>query len=42
LNNILLKFFNNIYKNAQVPNEWKRTTAVPIYKKGRQKKAGEL
>jgi hypothetical protein len=27
----LLKFFNNIYKNAQIPNEWKRSIIVPIY-----------
>jgi hypothetical protein len=30
----LLKFFNNIYKNAQILNEWKRSIIVPIYKKG--------
>jgi hypothetical protein len=32
--NRLLKFFNNIYKNAQITNEWKRSIIVPIYKKG--------
>jgi hypothetical protein len=29
--NRLLKFFNSIYKNAQIPNEWKRSITVPIY-----------
>jgi hypothetical protein len=28
----LLKFFNNIYKNAQIPNEWKRSIIVQFYK----------
>jgi hypothetical protein len=36
--NTLLKFFNNIYKNAQIPNEWKRSITVPIYKKGDKRK----
>jgi hypothetical protein len=35
----LLKFFNNIYKNAQIPNEWKRSIIVPIYKKGDKRKS---
>jgi hypothetical protein len=32
-NSILLKFFNNIYKNAQIPDEWKRSIIVQLYKK---------
>jgi hypothetical protein len=36
--NRLLKFLNNIYKNAQIPNEWKRSIIVPIYKKGDKRK----
>jgi hypothetical protein len=36
--NRLLKFINNIYKNAQIPNEWKRSIIVPIYKKGDKRK----
>jgi hypothetical protein len=34
INSKILKFFNNIYKNAQIPNEWKRSIIVPVYKKG--------
>jgi hypothetical protein len=34
----LLKLFNNIYKNEQIPNEWKRSIIVPIYKKGDKRK----
>jgi hypothetical protein len=34
----LLKFFKNIYTNAHIPNEWKRSIIVPIYKKGDKRK----
>jgi hypothetical protein len=34
--NRLLNFFNNIYKNAQIPNEWKRSIIVPIHKKTKE------
>jgi hypothetical protein len=45
LHNRLLKSFNDIYKNAQIPNEWNRSIIVPIYKKGCTRKPetmGEL
>ena len=30
----LLNFFNNIYSQAYIPNKWRSSTVLPLYKKG--------